>query len=210
MRNEEERTSDDADDLPKIEEEACDSTEPCEGQLVVQPTELLPLVPVPLNEPDAMAIAYQVAGSVSVAPGTDHTHEWQFRNDAIALYAAIEPRDAIESLLARLMVGLSNAVMDCLGRAAQSGNWLEPRKLNLGFAVKGGLAVTQIVKALDHHRGQDRQKVTVGQVNVESGGQAIVGNVGPRGRRKPVTRLAPIPIAAPRSEDDQPKDDQEE
>jgi hypothetical protein len=70
------------------------------------------------------------------------------------------------------------------------------------------LAVTEIVKVLDHHRGQDRQKVTVGQVNVESGGQAIVGNVGPRGRQ--VTQLAPIPIAAPRSDDDQPEDDQEE
>jgi hypothetical protein len=46
---------------------------------------------------------------------------------------------------------------------------------------------------LDHHRGQDRQKVTVGQVNVESGGQAIVGNVGPRGRRGQVTQLARFP-----------------
>jgi hypothetical protein len=100
--------------------------------------------------------------------------------------------------------------LDCLARTARSGDWLEARKVNLGIAVKGSLAVTEIVKVPDHHRGQDRQKVTVGQVNVESGGQAIVGNVGPRGRRKPVTRLAPIPIAAPRSEDDQPKDDQEE
>lgn len=210
MNNEQERTSDDADDLPKIEQEACDSTEPCQGQLVVQPTEVLPLVPVPLNEPDAMSVAYQVSGSVSVPPGANYAHDWHLRNDAIALYAAIEPRDAVESLLARIMVGLGNGVMDCLGRAAESGDWLEPRKVNLGFAVKGGLAVAQIVKALDHHRGQDRQKVTVGQVNVESGGQAIVGNVGPRGRREQVTRTAPIPIAAPRSDDDQPEDDQEE
>src|ERR1700682_5261593 len=108
MNNEQERTSDDADDLPKIEQEACDSTEPCQGQLVVQPTEVLPLVPVPLNEPDGMSVAYQVAGSVSVARCADYNHEWHLRNDALALYAAIEPRDAIESLLARLMVGLSN------------------------------------------------------------------------------------------------------
>jgi hypothetical protein len=210
MSNEQERTSDEADDLPKVEQEACDSTEPCQGQLVAQPTEVLPLVPVPLNEPDAMTVAYQVGGSVSVARCTDYTHEWQFRNDAVALFAAIEPRDAIESVLARLMVGLSNGVMDCLARTARSGDWLEARKVNLGIAVKGSLAVTEIVKVLDHHRGQDRQKVTVGQVNVESGGQAIVGNVGPRGRRGQVTQLAPIPVAPPRSDDDQPEDDQEE
>src|ERR1700693_5772161 len=124
MSNEKERTSDDADDLPKIEQEACDSTEPRQGQLVVQPTEVLPLVPVPLNEPDAMSVAYQVSGSVSVPPGANCAHDWHLRNDAIALYAAIEPRDAIESLLARIMVGLGNGVMDCLGRAAESGDWL--------------------------------------------------------------------------------------
>ncbi|HAN62623.1 MAG TPA: hypothetical protein DCQ79_01935 [Rhizobiales bacterium] len=163
----------------------------------------------PANQPGA-APSPDADGSVSVPPGANYAHDWHLRNDAIALYAAIEPRDAVESLLARIMVGLGNGVMDCLGRAAESGDWLEPRKVNLGFAVKGGLAVAQIVKALDHHRGQDRQKVTVGQVNVESGGQAIVGNVGRRGRREQVTQLAPIPIAAPRSDDDQPEDDQEE
>ena len=35
----------------------------------------------------------------------------------------------------------------------------------------------ELVKALDNRRGAKSEKVTVGQVNVEAGGQAIVGNV---------------------------------
>ena len=38
---------------------------------------------------------------------------------------------------------------------------------------------TRHLEALDRHRGKGRANITVGQVNVESGGQAIVGNVAP-------------------------------
>jgi hypothetical protein len=37
---------------------------------------------------------------------------------------------------------------------------------------------TRHLDALAKHRGKTQPNITVGQVNVESGGQAIVGNVG--------------------------------
>jgi hypothetical protein len=47
----------------------------------------------------------------------------------------------------------------------------------LGNATKGALVVTELTKAYDARRGRGKQTVNVGQVNVEAGGQAVVGNV---------------------------------
>ncbi len=63
---------------------------------------------------------------------------------------------------------------------------------NLNLGIKATLAVTEVVKVLDKHRGGERQKVTVGQVNVQSGGQAIVGNVGPGAKREAEAKSALI------------------
>ena len=173
---------DGSDNCPEVAPDHSDElTEPGHGQLVAQPAETIPLVPVTLHEPDAMLVAHQVTASVNVPAGANYAQEWELRSDAVALYSAIEPRDALESVLARLVVGVGNGVMDCLSRSARNGDWLKSRDVNLRHAIKGSLAVTEMVKAIDNHRGRDRQTVTVGQVNVQSGGQAIVGNVGPRG-----------------------------
>ncbi len=52
----------------------------------------------------------------------------------------------------------------------------------------------QQVETLDKHRGKSQQKITVEHVNVEAGGQAIVGNVhtgGPAGAKTQVLEHNP-------------------
>jgi hypothetical protein len=171
------------------EPEAQESDEPCSAVALRAPL-------VTLHEPDAQLVAYQVAGSLSVSRYLDNERERQMMECSLALYAAIDPKDALESILARLAVAVTNASMDSFTRAALSGCWPEARDLNLRYGIKGAAAAAELVKALDQHRGRDRQSVTVGQVNVQKGGQAIVGNVERRHPEEARADNAPLAITA--------------
>ncbi len=71
---------------------------------------------------------------------------------------------------------------------------IESRDMNLRHAGKLLNTYTRQVEVLDKHRGKGQQQVTVKYVNVESGGQAVVGNVQSEARpRKPVGRDAAPP-----------------
>ena len=49
--------------------------------------------------------------------------------------------------------------------------------MELKLAQKGSIAVVEILKALGTHRNAADQKLSVANVNVNSGGQAILGNI---------------------------------
>jgi hypothetical protein len=149
---------------------------------------------VTLDEPDAQLLAHQVADSVNAGP-LGHERQRDMMECSLALYAALEPGDATESVLARLTVATSNASMDSFSRAAQSGCHAVARDLNLKYGIKAALAVVELTKALDQHRGRYRQTVSVGQVNVQAGGRAIVGNVAPREKRKEPQEHGPPDLA---------------
>jgi hypothetical protein len=53
----------------------------------------------------------------------------------------------------------------------------EGRRENLSQANKLSRTYATLLEALNRHRGKGNQKVTVEHVTVNSGGQAIVGNV---------------------------------
>jgi hypothetical protein len=92
------------------------------------------------------------------------------------LYKSIKPIDALDSVLAMLLTAVTSTSLDCLAQAAN----LHPeqaklRDLNLRLGFKGCTVANDLVKTL---RGREKlHKVTVGEVNVEAGGQAIVGNI---------------------------------
>lgn len=97
---------------------------------------------------------------------------------SLELYQSLQPKSAIESILASLLVGMSNATHDCLSQAARvPPERLQHRDLNLRYAMKGAAVVTQLADALERAQGKRPGNVSVGNVNVESGGQAIVGTV---------------------------------
>jgi hypothetical protein len=78
-------------------------------------------------------------------------------------------------VLARVAVGLTNATMDGLQRAASSQN-LGARQTELRLSQKSAATLVDVLTLLEKRRGLGPQ-VSVGSVNVGSGGQAIVGNV---------------------------------
>jgi|SaaInlV_120m_DNA_3_1039746.scaffolds.fasta_scaffold00966_3 hypothetical protein len=104
----------------------------------------------------------------------------------VALMDSIDPMNAIEGMMAAQMIALHNMAMDCSRRAAASSQSLAGRDMNLRHATKLMNAFTNAATALDKHRGKGQQKITVEHqhVQVESGAQAIIGDVNLEGRVK--------------------------
>jgi hypothetical protein len=179
-------------------ESGADSTQ--SGALVPVSPRCETLLPT-LKEPDAPTIVSQVIDTQRVPEDTEHETQLEIKMGPIAHYAAIEAEDGLESALARVIVGVTNGTMDCFGRAARNTEWPKAREVDLRYGIKGALALTELVKAFDNHRSRDRI-VAVGQVNVQSGGQAIVGNVGAQPQRVQAAASPTAPIAAHSPGDD--------
>ena len=119
--------------------------------------------------------------------GEDESEETKHKRliRALQLYESLEPADGAEGMLAMQMVGTHDAALECLRRAAIPSQTFAGRDMSLKHAHKLMTLYTQQLATLNKHRGKGQQKVTVEHVNVEAGGQAIVGNVsaGAPGRR---------------------------
>ena len=104
------------------------------------------------------------------------------KKGTVALYQRLAPRDAIDTMLASLMVGIHNQTMDCI---AQSGvGFASGQPIKLQYSIKGAKMFVELTEAYAARRGGARRNVTVGTVNVEQGGNAIVGNVEAGARRR--------------------------
>lgn len=103
---------------------------------------------------------------------------------ALELFESLKPGDSAEAMLAMQMVGTHDAALECSKRAALDNQTFEGRDMALKHAQKLMSLYMQQLDALNKHRGNWQQKVTVERVHVEAGGQAIVGNV-EQGQSKP-------------------------
>jgi hypothetical protein len=122
---------------------------------------------------DALA-EIQVKRSLSAGSSAKARDAWM--TASVARYREFAPADATECLLASLCVGLQNAAMTSLEHAAWT-DVLPARTEELKNATRAAMAVADLLEALDRRRGRGNRTVAVGQVNVATGGQAIVGNV---------------------------------
>ena len=82
-----------------------------------------------------------------------------------------------------MIIGIRNALMASLCLATKGS--AERRDIELNTAFKGAAVLNQLLEAFDVHRGHAGRRFTVGNVNVESGAQAIVGNVETTPRQEP-------------------------
>ena len=101
---------------------------------------------------------------------------------AMALDAAdtISAGNSLEKMLAHQMAALHEAGMKMFGRA----NLMEDHAIAakcLGTAVKACTAYQGALTTLEKIRGDKRQHIVVQHVNVNAGGQAVVGSVSTRG-----------------------------
>jgi hypothetical protein len=113
-------------------------------------------------------------GAVMRPKGSDPTQTEL--NAALAAIDGIRPGDEIEAMLAVQMVATYETAMDMLIRAKQAD--LMPTLQECGsLAVKLLRTYTAQVEALVRLRRGGEQRVIVQHVNVNEGGQAIVGAV---------------------------------
>lgn len=98
---------------------------------------------------------------------------------AVEMYAGLKPQDSLQGGLAMLYVALTNSVMDCMADANRLPfEAIGARELLLRLGFRGAREVANLAETLEKIRGNaSSSRVNVGKVNVESGGQAIVGNV---------------------------------
>ena len=95
---------------------------------------------------------------------------------SFSLYNQLRPQDPAEAMLAALSVEVKNATSDCLMEAARTKGHRAIRDINLKHGFRGALLTAELLDRLERRR-RNNPAVTVGNVNVEAGGRAIVGNV---------------------------------
>ncbi len=108
----------------------------------------------------------------------ESSEEERFRRvrAAIAALRGIKPQDEIEGMLATQMVATHSAAMECFRLSMIQGQTFKGRDNNLRHAAKLLSIFAKQLETLNRNRGKGHQKVTVEHVNVESGGQAMVGH----------------------------------
>jgi hypothetical protein len=110
----------------------------------------------------------------------------ELREDSRRLFLELKPQNAAEGMLATLAVGLFNSSLTAIAEGSRQRVPPQVRDVSLRHGMKGAMVVAQVLQALDRFQNGAEKGVQVGAVNVEAGGQAVVGNValGKTRRRK--------------------------
>ena len=100
-------------------------------------------------------------------------------NATLAAILETDPQDATELMLATQMATVHNAVMSLSGRALKDGQSIELASFYINGIAKLMRTYTTQMDALNKYRTKGKQQITVKHqhVNVNDGGQAIVGDV---------------------------------
>ena len=99
-------------------------------------------------------------------------------HSAIALVAEMQPTTATEAMLAAMMIGTQQRAMTFLTLATLDGQTIEGADANVLRATRLMRVFNEQIEAMAKLKGKGgQQRVVVEHVNVESGGQAIVGAV---------------------------------
>jgi hypothetical protein len=123
-----------------------------------------------------LVMANQAINTLWLAHSDDEFQERQ-KSATLAVLVGIRPKDETEGMIAGQLLAAHKATMECYRRAMIPEQSLESRCGNLNQANKLSRTYTNLLEALNRHRGNGQQKVTVEHVHVHSGGQEVVGTV---------------------------------
>jgi hypothetical protein len=102
-------------------------------------------------------------------------------NPLIAAVQGIVPSNALEAMIATMLVAAQHGALDASRRAMHPDQTPAGRQSYLGLALKAMRTFAQLVETLNHGRAKGPvQRVVVERVTVRDGGQAVVGSVGSR------------------------------
>ena len=129
------------------------------------------------NDPDFYATLISHLANIA-------TPDEKALNFMMAVIKGIDPRDQLETLLAAQMAAVHSATMTLAKRLAQADNIPQQDSASNAFNKLARTFAAQM-EALKRYRSSGDQTVTVQHVQVNDGGQAIVGNVAHGGRVAP-------------------------
>jgi hypothetical protein len=122
-------------------------------------------------------LANQAVSALWFRENADTAEIGRQRHATVDALIGIKAKDEIEGMIAAQLLGCHSASMECYRRAMIREQTFEGRRENLNQANKLSRTYATLLEALNRHRSQGQQKVTVEHVHVHSGGQAIVGSV---------------------------------
>jgi hypothetical protein len=98
-------------------------------------------------------------------------------NYVLAAFRGIGPKDGLEGQHAMHMVAVSSAAMHFLGLGTSPGQPPEVAEAYVNIANRLFRTFNGQMEGLNRYRGKIGHPVVIGDVNVNAGGQAIVGSV---------------------------------
>jgi hypothetical protein len=123
-------------------------------------------------------LTVQLTANFRAAAGKEATPDQQqaAERTAWAMLREIGPRDQIEVMLAMQMIAVHNVAMEAMAGALLEKS-PEARQECANRAAKMLRIFTTQMEALKKYRGGGHQQITIKHVNVNEGGQAIVGHI---------------------------------
>ena len=115
-------------------------------------------------------------------------------NFMLSVVTGIKPNDQVEAMIGAQMAIIHNAAMTAAQRLALADNLLELESAERTFN-KLVRSFAALVETLKRYRTGNEQNVTVQNVSVGHGGQAIVGNVTQNAPAVPTDKSAVSPAA---------------
>jgi hypothetical protein len=98
-------------------------------------------------------------------------------NAGLAFITSTDPQDSVELLLVSQMFAVHELAMVMSSRALASDQTFDGVERNINRVTKLMRTYTTQAEALNKYRNKGRQKITVQHVNVNDGGQAVVGDI---------------------------------
>ena len=95
----------------------------------------------------------------------------------LQLYCELNPRNPIEGMMATMLIAIFNASLGSIADGTRNDTPPHVRDVNLRHGFNGAKVFGDFLDRYQLMRGESQGTVRVGNVNVEAGGQAIVGNV---------------------------------
>lgn len=98
-------------------------------------------------------------------------------NASMAAILEIDPQDSTELMLAAQMVTVHNLTMEMSRRALLAEQTTDGVNSNINRTTKLMRTYMAQMEALNKYRNKGKQQITVQHVNVNDGGQAVIGDV---------------------------------
>jgi hypothetical protein len=98
-------------------------------------------------------------------------------NASLSVFTGMKPKDSIEAMMITQMIALHEMTLRESERALITDQHIEFVEQHINSATKLCRSHASLVEAFNKYRTKGQQKITVQHVNVNDGGQAVIGDV---------------------------------